>query len=194
MPEFAPKAGTSRLSGIGKSGKRTESSAQSENEPLLLEKYQSSQLMHGQGKCMVQPGPLLDSNFSIEIHGTLRQPRAAKCKINGQVPTTADPVHCRRGDYFSVTAHSSSGRYSAENMNTNDNTKVDRRSDAASRAFPVCRLNHLRPHFFTKCPLQESNCTTYNGQRGVHVAPEEIFSSLGWAAKDIRSFVGASLQ
>ena len=196
LPDFTPKVGSS--SEKSESAKDLNSSVQRvQNDgikPLLLEKYQSSQLIHAQGKCMVQPGPLLDNNFSIEIHGTLRQPRAGKCKINGQPPSLTDPVHCRLGDYFSPTAHSSSGRCSSEKMNSNDKPKVERRADAASRNFPVCRFNHLRPLFFAKCPFQEANCTTYNGQRGVHVAPDKIFSSLGWAAKEIRSLIGSTRQ
>jgi hypothetical protein len=123
---------------------------------------------------------------------------AGQCHSHGQAPGLNDPIHCRLGDVFSATTHSSSGRR-AQRLLVNGDQKAKRRNsargdaDVDSRDFPVCRLNHLRPQFFTKCSFGESECSTYNGQRGVYLAPDKITSSLGWAAKEVRTLVEASL-
>ena len=139
---------------------------------------------------MVRPGLLLDSNFTIEVHGSLRQPMAAKCRTSGHAPLPQDAAHCRLGDFFSPTVHSSRGRF----MQKQVRRKEERLVNQSALEFPVCRLNHLRPQFFTKCPHGEKNCTVFNGQRGVYVTPEEITSSLSWAAQEVGRLKNACLQ
>mmetsp|Transcript_15835 Transcript_15835/g.31623 ORF Transcript_15835/g.31623 Transcript_15835/m.31623 type:complete len:678 (+) Transcript_15835:34-2067(+) len=152
------------------------SSSVAAKEPLLLmERSSRSQLGHNQGKCFIQPGPLLDMNLSIEVHGSLRQHRSISCK---SLPTNKksrnvqkESLHCFYGQQFDVKGGDT----------RNDKDKV------------VCRLNHYRPEFYTKCPGGAAVCNTFNQQRSVFVAPDMIEASIGWTAPIVRASISAAV-
>lgn len=115
---------------------------------------------------MLRSSLALDLNLTIEVHGTLRQPNDKQCakrnrnnnltkKINNSTAALKEPIHCENGAQF---------RY----------------SEQSPEFGPICRFNHYRPEFFTKCPRQEKVCNVYRGQRSVYVFDFQTNSTLDW--------------
>jgi hypothetical protein len=154
---------------------------------LLLQRYSRSQIGHVQGKCVIRPAAVLNMNLPIEVHGTLRQPNSKSCETtyrrgdgaarnnNLTKVVPSEELHCHYGAQF---GHQSG---------------FQRNQRAGGGNNVVCRLNHYRPEFYTKCPNGAAVCDTYNGQRSVYVVPSMVEATISWAAQGVRDSVAAAV-